>query len=601
MLGSMIGNLLANNGKPLPDWPFHISVNAVVSILSTVLKACAAFILAEGISDSKWKWFQSSRSLHDLVVFDDASRGPWGCLQLLVAPRGMHPVASLGAALIILTLALDPFTQQLIRYYDCRLVNTKMNATLPRSTTYRVSTFVPEMPLLSFIDQCLYNPADIKTPVVCPSGNCTFDHPFSTLGFCATCQNMTSQLQFSNNTIELYRSDAFVTVMHPLEKINLTRVNTTLPSGSYASVTSDCGHNTSYLVLNSTDGEWIDVIQPYVPPPESWMKTNARYQTAYENSTWACSGHGSAGAARCKFDPCVKKYRAKVEQGNLKEELIHSHTDMVMVKMDVLPYWLAADLACAGPEAVLRLQEAGFHYTDQDLIIPWTVMVNTSNGNTMWPNEIAGMNSNNISVPEPSLNETSLPLDVIPPECIYSMGQGAGAVIQDYLRSYLKGDIRGNGFRPGFLATADGPPQLRILFNDTYVNFDSINQTFTNIAEGITQRITTVRRTWVPACYTTGSWSSTCVNVRWPYLAFPAAVVAFTTAFLIAVVVKAVFGKGSTATAGWKSSPLPIMFHGLAMDATSPAPGATQGDAGLRLSLHEMESVAKTAKGRLKV
>lgn len=136
MLCAMVVVLSLNNGKALPDWSSTISINTVVAVISAVLKASAALILAEGVSDAKWKWFQRSRSLHDFVVFDNASRGAWGCLQLLAAPRGGHYTASLGAGLILLTLALDPFTQQLVHHYDCRQAGETpwSKATLPRAT-----------------------------------------------------------------------------------------------------------------------------------------------------------------------------------------------------------------------------------------------------------------------------------------------------------------------------------------------------------------------------------------------------------------------------------------------------------------------------------
>ncbi|KAK8074384.1 hypothetical protein PG997_009047 [Apiospora hydei] len=396
MLGAVIGVIYQNNGKPLPDWPFNVSINTIISILSTVLKACAAYILAEGISDSKWKWFQHNRSLHDLVVFDSASRGPWGCLKLLVAPRGLHPVASLGAALIILTLALDPFTQQLVRYYDCRQASASANATLPRALRYSEAAphtgagiWPPPTPVLGFIDQGLYNPADVKTPFVCATGNCTFEHEFSTLGFCSTCEDMSTQLTFTNVTTTTLTRDP---TTNKTKTYDIRWVNTTLPSGSYAATGPSMGWET-WFVMNATAGGWIDIIQASMAFPGAIPNWRADHDyaakmrlpetvnstgctTARENNTWACSGFGGAGAARCRIDPCVKTYRASVENGRLQEDLVRSQRDMFVTGSLNYPYWLAADLSCAGPEAVSRLQEAGFRIGKDGVIIPWNVMAN---------------------------------------------------------------------------------------------------------------------------------------------------------------------------------------------------------------------------------
>ena len=54
-LCAIIGILYPNQTKPLPDWPFDVSINTAVSILSTGLKTCAVLILTEGISQLKWK------------------------------------------------------------------------------------------------------------------------------------------------------------------------------------------------------------------------------------------------------------------------------------------------------------------------------------------------------------------------------------------------------------------------------------------------------------------------------------------------------------------------------------------------------------------
>ncbi|KAL1847413.1 hypothetical protein Daus18300_013945 [Diaporthe australafricana] len=611
-LCAIIGILYPNQTKILPDWPFDVSINTAVSILSTGLKTCAVLILTEGISHLKWKWFLKTRPLHDLVVFDNATRGPWGCLRLLFLPRGTHLAASLGAGLILLTLAVDPFTQQLVRYYDCKQTSARARATLPRATMYSeagahtsAGMWPPATAVLGYIDQGLYNPADIRTPFTCDSGNCTFDSLFSTLGFCATCEDMSSQLRFENVSVP---SRIFNGTSNKNETVTTPWVNTTLPSGSYAA-TGSSTTTESWLSLNQTADGWTDIIQAsqaFPGAPEDWYwdhyyasvmrpvtdaANDTGCTTAYENATWACGGFGGAGAARCKLSPCVKTYRATVEQGQLRERLVRTQEDMFVSTASNYPHWLAADVTCAGPEAVSRLRGAGFRINDDDVIIPWNVMVNTSDGTaSLWAGESSPYYSN-VTVPGPSLNTTSLPLDIIPAECLYDMAYPAVSSITDYLDGYLSGTIN-----PGVNgASTDGPPQLRVIFNDTYASFPSVNSTFTSVAEGITLRIRQyvqpsalpVARPVVGAVLE----EKTCVDVRWPFLAFPAAVVTLTTVFLIVVIGQSAVGAGNTVAAGWKSSPLPIAFGELTTDTAAQA--RLGGEYGVKNNLKEMETISK--------
>lgn len=50
------------NGKPLADWNGPVSLNAVVSVLSTAVKAGLILPVAECISQLKWIYLQGSKS-----------------------------------------------------------------------------------------------------------------------------------------------------------------------------------------------------------------------------------------------------------------------------------------------------------------------------------------------------------------------------------------------------------------------------------------------------------------------------------------------------------------------------------------------------------
>jgi Protein of unknown function (DUF3176) len=82
-LVAIIAVLFYYDGKPMPQWPYGITLNALVSILSTVMKATMAFILAESLAQLKWSWFRDGNKLSDLALLDAARRGVMGAFVVL--------------------------------------------------------------------------------------------------------------------------------------------------------------------------------------------------------------------------------------------------------------------------------------------------------------------------------------------------------------------------------------------------------------------------------------------------------------------------------------------------------------------------------------
>lgn len=87
---AIIYALRKHDGHNLSMLPHHISLNFVISILATVSKTSLLFAVASALGQFKWLWmFSKQRSLQDLQVFDDASRGPLGASRLLASRRSL--------------------------------------------------------------------------------------------------------------------------------------------------------------------------------------------------------------------------------------------------------------------------------------------------------------------------------------------------------------------------------------------------------------------------------------------------------------------------------------------------------------------------------
>lgn len=90
VLVAIVVILTQYDGRPQPAWRL-MSLNSVISWLSTVSKGCVLSAISEGIGQLKWVWFTpKSRPLVDLGTFDGASRGIYGCAGLVWKLRARY-------------------------------------------------------------------------------------------------------------------------------------------------------------------------------------------------------------------------------------------------------------------------------------------------------------------------------------------------------------------------------------------------------------------------------------------------------------------------------------------------------------------------------
>jgi len=111
--------LVLVDGSRLDDWHLarQIEPPTVISILVTLCRITLAFFIAEGIGQLKWVFFeQREHQLSDFDQFDEATRGPWGATCFIWKINRRALVATCGAIMAILILAMDPFSQQVLYY-----------------------------------------------------------------------------------------------------------------------------------------------------------------------------------------------------------------------------------------------------------------------------------------------------------------------------------------------------------------------------------------------------------------------------------------------------------------------------------------------------
>jgi hypothetical protein len=77
------------DGQLAPNWPLGITLNALLALLTSLAKLALLAPTMEGIGQLRWQWFsQQHRKLTDFDLFDQASRGTFGGLKLLVSLKG---------------------------------------------------------------------------------------------------------------------------------------------------------------------------------------------------------------------------------------------------------------------------------------------------------------------------------------------------------------------------------------------------------------------------------------------------------------------------------------------------------------------------------
>jgi Protein of unknown function (DUF3176) len=153
----------------------------------------------------KWLWYSRQRKpLHDLQLFDMASRGPWSTLRLL---KFWH-AASIGSLVTLLTLASNAFVQRSVSCPYQPLPQSNIIATIPYTQSFSQYESAPDGAASSSksIMAAMYdgvfaqNLTQSGSPITakCPTGNCTFNS-YASLAVCSHCHNDTSLLRYYYN------------------------------------------------------------------------------------------------------------------------------------------------------------------------------------------------------------------------------------------------------------------------------------------------------------------------------------------------------------------------------------------------------------------
>ena len=591
-IAAVVVTLSPHQGKPLPNWPYHSSVNTIIAVYVVVLKSTILLVTAEGLGQLKWKWLEKNRPLQDLTQFDDATRGPLGALGLLWRLRHRHPLSSIAAVVSLLVLIVDPFVQQIIHYYDCGVLVDGLPGTIPRTNVFRQtsneSQFLAIDPTLqaAIVDGVVSPGRVIQAD--CPTGNCSFGD-YSTVAFCSSCRDVTEELSIhmafvnsnysgaENLSSVMFENGTNRTTMAVIPGGFLSNTNmsisTSLPSG--LSVFNNPG-----TTVNLT------VVKGFLPPEVGGQITNPNLTVEvivgkqYENidpatgqgrlgcdngeknNTWYCKGYG---VASCDLFPCVRSYTSMTSAGELQEirdsavdstgfiwgnapeQAIPPHQTAPLLLS--VSYISIVDTKCLSVSERQNLVRSNYSLDQDTRWLPYNMTFDPS-GNL--------------------IANASFPQSMLAHGCLYAFDVSFIDNLQStYMEALFTGIVQGdNGpdIIPGsdILERLNGSESLQAIYDGGNASFDSVSQIFDNVSDSLTDyfRLQTQPKYNTPAQGAVYH-DQTCLGVRWPWLAFPTTVALLTLAFFVALLIESRPRSSSPSAPVWKSSPLALLFHGL--------------------------------------
>ncbi|KAK2017460.1 hypothetical protein LZ32DRAFT_654882 [Colletotrichum eremochloae] len=290
--------LRSYNNEPLPNWPLGLTLNTVVAFIATFCRTSFVLPVVESLSQYKWNWYKSPRPLKDFQIFDEASRGPWGSLRLLLATKG-RLVGVLSAVILVSGIVTSTVTQSVVTYptRSVQLPGNDNALTLRNEGYFWVTANSNSrrdvmFPINQIIPRSLNTPPEEAIPyhqASCRTNNCTWPL-FTSLAVCVDMKNVTDLLTSEEGPTELP-----------------TNINATLPNGLFLQ------HISGYATMNISTG-----------PSLSFNDTDV--MTAKLFHFFVMYYGGQLRATEIIMHWCVNTYRVNVHENVPVTERVASHT-----------------------------------------------------------------------------------------------------------------------------------------------------------------------------------------------------------------------------------------------------------------------------------
>ncbi|KAK8203715.1 hypothetical protein IWZ01DRAFT_560151 [Phyllosticta capitalensis] len=552
ILGALVILLAHFDDLPMPDWPQPITINAIVSTFTVAFKALLLKPLEEGLSQSKWLWFIRPNKLSDLELFDQASRGPWGCLCLLYdSLKGARKryLAVFGALLSIVALGIDPMSQGIVQYYECQRaaphgiaripLTNQYTAAGPKTGTAQGPSYVLDGPMTVAIYMgLLIPPTSTTVSIECSTGYCNFpatadNVTFSSVAMCHSCDDITS-------------------TVHKGKKGSSNSTSYELPSGLLLS--NEGVFESKYVDLNGSALFTFEALMKTLKPECADPKNGFLDE---------CTDTQKIFAVRCSLTPCLTTYSA-----NMTEKREANGTRYIYEETAISSKTL---------QRFTYILWGLFRVNSYELVQQTTIRHGS------WEDCNPSPNATDVNTYKSETDNSRW----YPPDCVWTFSFPATMTVAGFLETlWATGeiDMTSNGFSVNQWFTT--------VYNNGTSNFSVVDKFMKGVALALTSQI---RRTpdsaeKTPFAQGTALKTLTCIKFRKIWIIYPATLLILTIIFLSLAIFQ---GRSSRQPwhSDWKSSSLAILFHGL-----DPRTRDTHGDA---LMQKEMMKAAEQTRVQL--
>lgn len=418
-----------------------------------------------------------------------------------------------GALIILVALAADPFTQQVIQYETCYRVDSSTAARVPRTNFFSRGGMLSgsdsqaelEVGLTAAVNMAIIQGPTNQKPVIpfnCISSNCTFPHTdgaaFQTLGVCSMCKDITPWIVVNTtapNTGYILYSRGFKDDKSP--KASVGPVNAANPNE---------GQTLMWGVKDLAHDETFDDLLTF----NTIMLTVDR--TCDLQRTSGCPKRPAA--FQCSLYPCVKTYSTAVTKTKLEERVL-----------DTQPL----TKTCKAAEEVTTARN-----------LTWSLATDRALRNGKWE-ECSTSSTWTESHSVPVAANKTIPIgdvdeDVVyhQPDCAWQYGYASALSLNQYLSWMF--DQEGQWSPDGGTTVTKG--SLKMLYRNGTATLNTTSAFMASLADAITARVRQSGDTPVSG-QATGAvlTQQTCVGVAWEWLVLPAALVFLSAAFLAATAI----------------------------------------------------------------